>query len=100
VDRIAVLADRGDFAFVELDCLACGSRTMGLVLAANAVDADPVLDTADHPELDPAAAARMASRPPVSEDDVVAMHRFLADWTGDLHALLDDPDAADGRSRA
>ena len=32
IDRIAVLADRGDLAFVELDCPACGSRTMSLVL--------------------------------------------------------------------
>ena len=98
VDRITVLADRGDFAFVELDCTACGSRTMGLVLAANAVGADPVLDTADHPELDPAAAARAASRPPLSEDDVVAMHRFLAEWEGDLHELLDGSGPPDGRA--
>jgi hypothetical protein len=95
-DRIAVLADRGDFAFVELDCPACGSRTMGLVLAANTADADPVLDTADHPELDPATAARAASRPPVGEDDLIAMHRFLAGWQGDLHALLDGPGPSDG----
>ena len=39
VERIVVLADRGDFAFVELDCRGCGSRTMGLVLATPA-DAD------------------------------------------------------------
>jgi predicted RNA-binding Zn-ribbon protein involved in translation (DUF1610 family) len=96
VDRIAVLADRGDFAFVELHCPACGSRTMGLVLAAGTGDAAPVLDTADHPELDPATAARVASRPPVGETDVIAMHRFLADWTGDLRTLLDDAGPGDG----
>jgi hypothetical protein len=95
-DRIAVLADRGDFAFVELHCSACGSRTMGLLLAAGPADADPVLDTAGHPELDPATAARVASRPPLSEDDVVAMHRFLDGWAGDLRTLLDDADPTDG----
>ena len=90
-DRIAVLADRGDFAFVELDCPRCGSRTMGLVLAAASDSVDPVLDTADHPELDPATSARLASRPAVGEEDLLAMHRFLAGWTGDLRSLLDDP---------
>jgi hypothetical protein len=90
VDRIAVLADRGDFAFVELDCRRCGSQTMGLVLAAESGTADPVLDTTPHPELDPASAARLASRPPVGEDDLLAMHRFLDGWSGDLRSLLDD----------
>jgi len=87
VDRIVILADRGDFAFVELQC-DCGSRTMGLVLAAPDQDA-PILDTADHPELDPATAARLASRPPIGEDDLLAMHRLLAGWTGDLRTLVD-----------
>ena len=88
VDRIAVLADRGDFAFVELQC-PCGSRTMGLVVAAPAGE-EPVLDTAAHPELDPSTAARVASRPAVGEDDLIAMHRLLEGWTGDLRTLLDD----------
>ncbi|HEX5825938.1 MAG TPA: hypothetical protein VFY23_00330 [Candidatus Limnocylindrales bacterium] len=93
-ERIAVLADRGDFAFVELDCPACGSRTMGLVLAAPTGE-EPVLDTAGHPELDPQTAARVASRPPVSEDDLLAMHRLLDGWTGDLRSLLGDDGAPD-----
>ena len=88
VDGIAVLADRGDFAFVELQC-PCGSRTMGLVLAALAGE-EPVLDTAAHPELDPSTAARVASRPAVGEDDLIAMHRLLEGWTGDLRTLLGD----------
>ena len=92
-DRIAVLADRGDFAFVELQC-ACGSRTMGLVLAAPEEDA-PILDTASHPELDPDTAARLASRPPIGEDDLLAMHRLLDGWTGDLRSLVGGD--ADGR---
>jgi len=87
VDRIAVLADRGDFAFVELRC-HCGSRTMGVVVAGHD-DADPVLDTAVHPELDPATLARLASRPPIGEDDLLAMHRLLDGWTGDLRSLVD-----------
>ena len=95
VERIVVLADRGDFAFVELDCPGCGSRTMGLVLATPA-DADPVLDTAGHPELDPNTVARLASRPPVGEDDLFAMHRLLDGWTGDLRSLLGEDRPGDG----
>ena len=81
VDRIAVLADRGDLAFVELTCPRCGSRTMAVVIAAD--PAAPVLDT----EAD----ASLAGGPPLDEDDVRAMHRFLAGWEGDLRSLLDRP---------
>jgi DNA-directed RNA polymerase subunit RPC12/RpoP len=86
-DRIAILADRGDFAFVELRCPACGSRTLGVVVVGEG--ATPSLDTASHPELDPAAEARLAGAPALGEDDVAAMGRFLAGWTGDLRSLLD-----------
>jgi hypothetical protein len=89
VDRIAVLADRGDLAFVELSCAACGSRTLGVVIASGADPGDAVLDTARHPELDPATEARLAGRPAMTEEDVVAMRRFLATWEGDLRSLLD-----------
>jgi hypothetical protein len=87
VDRIAVLADRGDLAFVELSCPVCGSLTLSVVIAA---DREPaVLDVAAHPELGPAAEARLAGRPPLAEADVVAMRRFLATWEGDLRSLVD-----------
>lgn len=91
IDRITVLADRGDLAFVELDCASCGSRTMSLVLR----DADPsspgvpVLDTAAHPELGPIAEARLAGRPPIDEGDVRAVARLLAGWEGDLRSLVE-----------
>lgn len=88
-DRIEVLADRGDVAFVELDCAACGSRTMSLVLRDATGAGDPVLDTDAHPELDPATEARLAGRPPLDEADVVAVARLLAGWQGDLRSLLD-----------
>jgi DNA-directed RNA polymerase subunit RPC12/RpoP len=90
VDRIAVLADRGDLAFVELACPRCGSRTMGVVIANDV--GSPVLDTA--------ADARLAGRPPIDRVDVVAMRRFLAGWHGDLRSLLEPPDTAAGRGGA
>jgi hypothetical protein len=97
-DRIEVLADRGDVAFVELDCPACGSRTMSLVLRDATGAGHPVLDTVAHPELDPATEARLASRPPVDDADVAAVARLLAGWDGDLRSLLErhrDPGPGD-----
>ena len=45
-----------------------------------------VPQTAGHPELDPSTAARVASRPAVGEDDLIAMHRLLEGWTGDVRS--------------
>lgn len=86
IDRIVVLADRGDLAFVELDCPACGSRTMSLVLR-DAADPDArILDTAADPALGP---VPFLHRPPIDEDDVLAMGRLLAAWNGDLRTLVE-----------
>lgn len=84
-DGIAVLADRGDVAFVQLTCRDCGSRTLSLVVQDAA---GPRLDTARHPEIDPATEARLQGSPPFAETDVADMARFLDGWQGDLHTLL------------
>jgi hypothetical protein len=84
IDRIAVLADRGDVAFIQLDCAACGSRTMSVVLR----------DDPDSPALDTAADARpipwgrTPARSPIEPEDVVAVRLLLAGWQGDLRGLL------------
>ena len=86
-EGIVVLADRGDVAFVELACGACGSRTLSVVLADSGDVA--ALDTARHPELDPATEVRVAGAPALVEDDVESMRRLLDAWDGDLRGLLD-----------
>lgn len=68
---------------------------MGVVVGAGGEPGHPVLDTAVHPELDPASEARLAGSPPVGLEDVVAMRRFLARWHGDVRSML-DPGAAPG----
>jgi hypothetical protein len=88
IDRIAVLADRGDLAFVQLDCAACGSRTMSLVLPDDPDACSPVLDTADAGP-GPIPWARMSIRPPIEREDVVAVRHLLDGWQGDLLGLLD-----------
>jgi len=72
-DAIRLLAWRDDLAFLQLECAACLSTTLGF-----AVDGRPE---------DPG--ARFDSRPtPISTDDVLDMHQLLADWRGDLASLL------------
>ena len=77
--RIRLLAWRDDLAFLQIDCNACASTTLGFVLGgrSEAAEAKPARD-------------------PISSDDVLDMHQFLATWRGDLAALL----RSDGRGRA
>ncbi len=95
-ERIRVLAEREDLAFVELPCPGCGARTLGLVTSRSG--GGRRLDLAPTCELGPADVARRAEAPPVDADDVLDMHRFLAAYRGDLHALLDRP-GGDGADR-
>jgi len=73
--RVRLLARRDDLAFLELDCDACLSTTLGFVLAGQA---------------DGPAAAPVAS--PISADDVLDMHQLLASWRGNLSELVGGPD--------
>jgi DNA-directed RNA polymerase subunit RPC12/RpoP len=83
---IVVLADRGDVAFAELACTACGSRTLTVVVPGRD---GPEPDTATHAEPGPATGSRRAASPALGVDDVEAMHRLLEGWQGDLRSLLD-----------
>ena len=79
--RIRLLARRDDLAFLEIDCGACLSTTLGFVLGGRS----------------DASAARLEA-PPVSSDDVLDMHELLASWRGDLTGLL-APDRAAAEPR-
>lgn len=104
--RIKLLAERDGLFFVDLDCSRCGSHTVAIVTVdfedselaiADASDIGlPVEDLPEHlgEEL-PAAAA------PVTADDVLEMHEFLARFEGDMdtlfHAAGQRSDGAEGR---
>ncbi|HEX8025093.1 MAG TPA: hypothetical protein VF484_02705 [Candidatus Limnocylindrales bacterium] len=67
---VRVVASREDVCFLRIDCPACRSTTLAFVQAeAGLADDAP-----------PAA-------PPISADDVLDMHLFLAGWHGDLETL-------------
>ena len=69
--RIRLLAWRDDLAFLQIDCAACASTTLGFMLGGRSEDVEPV----------PAPA-------PITSDDVLDMHQLLATWRGDLAGLL------------
>jgi phage FluMu protein Com len=93
-DRIRVLAERDELAFVELRCPACRTATLGIVTGAGE-DPDDTgarrLDVAPYGEFGPLDEARLAGGRRLGSDDVLAMHAFLAGFTGDLGRLLGDP---------
>jgi hypothetical protein len=74
--RIRLLAWRDDLAFLQIDCDGCASTTLGFVLGGESEDesAGPAPD-------------------PISTDDVLDMHQFLASWRGDLADLLGSGDS-------
>jgi hypothetical protein len=73
-ERLQLLAWRDDLVFLQIDCGACLSTTLGFV-------AGGATDDANDPD--------GAQRPPISSDDVLDMHQFLATWRGDLSGLLE-----------
>jgi hypothetical protein len=93
-DRIRLLARRDDLLFLQVDCTACGSSSLGFVADAGA-------DAGAGPE-----AARLAGGPPISSDDVLDMHAFLRSWAGDLETIVNgraarsERDALQGPRRA
>ena len=73
--RVRLLAWRDDLAFLQLDCESCLSTTLGFVLGGRT----------DGPSDDPSG---VVAADPISADDVLDMHQFLATWRGDLSGLL------------
>ena len=80
--RLTLLAWRDDLAFLQLDCAACLSTTLGFVLGGRGDE--------------PADQVASAPRAPITSDDVLDMHQLLSAWRGDLAGLL----ASEARSRA
>jgi hypothetical protein len=80
-ERVKLLAWRDDLAFLQIDCPACLSSTLGFVLAGRA----------DEPDGPPAS-------PPISSDDVLDMHQLLESWRGDLTGLLSQDDRGGAES--
>lgn len=87
--RIRLLAERDGLHFVDLDCTLCGSHNVAIV-TVELDDGEPSiteLSDLDQPpvHLDeplPTGAA------PVTADDLLEMHQFLARFEGDVEGLF------------
>jgi hypothetical protein len=71
-ERLRLLAWRDELVFLQIDCGSCLSTTLGFVVAGAADDSE-----------------EPSGPPPITSDDVLDMHQFLASWRGDLSALLE-----------
>ncbi|MDQ3128232.1 MAG: hypothetical protein M3Q66_07235 [Chloroflexota bacterium] len=102
-DRVRVLARRDDIAFIEIDCAACRSESLGIVLGPSPADT-PVSDSAPaivhadaderYGEFGPGDAARFRGAGPIGSIDLERVHDLLA--RGGLEALVGrfDPPAS------
>ena len=88
-DRIRILAQREELFFVDLGCEACGTQAVAVV-TIQAEDGETPRADAGELEL-----ARMigpgTERPvgdPVSAEEVLQMHEFLAGFDGDFERLF------------
>ena len=86
--RIRILARRDDLAFVQLDCVACGSAALGLLMYSPAAGGGPILDVAGDP-MSAGGSNRGATVRAISQADVDAIRDDLAAWDGDLVGWLD-----------
>ncbi len=80
-DRVRLLARRDDLLFLQVDCSACGSTSLGFLEGDGAIGVDAA-----------------AAGPAISSDDVLDMHALLASWSGGLAGLVRVPGAADDRA--
>jgi hypothetical protein len=74
-DRLRLLAWRDELVFLQIDCGSCLSTTLGFVVSG----------AADEPN----GPHEASGAPPITSDDVLDMHQFLASWRGDLSGLLE-----------
>jgi hypothetical protein len=77
VTDVRVVASREDVSFLRIDCPACRSTTLGIVQSDSGL-ADGPAASPDVPALGLA---------PITADDVLNMHEFLATWHGGLETL-------------
>jgi hypothetical protein len=99
-DRIDVLAEREDLAFVQFRCASCGSSSLGLVVHEDGAASEqaPRPDTARYGEFGAADEARLTG-PAIDADDVRRMHAFLDRYRGDLRTLIDGAPGPGGTHR-
>lgn len=109
-DRVRVLARRDDIAFVEIQCAACRSESLAIVMgpspaddstrySATDIDGPDGADVAGrYGEFGPGDTTRFRDAGPIGSADLALVHELLA--RGGLEALIgrfDPPSTGPGR---
>jgi hypothetical protein len=104
--RIRLLAERDGLFFVDLDCSRCGSHTVAIVTVEIDDSELTIADASDIGFPDEGLVAHIgegipAGASPVTADDVLEMHEYLAGFEGGIDKLLNRAatrsDGAEGR---
>jgi predicted RNA-binding Zn-ribbon protein involved in translation (DUF1610 family) len=91
--KVRLLAERDGLFFVDLDCAQCGSHTVAIVTVEIDESQALITDISDL-NLSPDELPEHLGEPlpvgaaPVTADDVLEMHEFLAAFKGDARKLL------------
>ncbi len=105
-----MLAQREAIAFVQLDCVHCGTQTLALVtgIPLDDEDAEAALDAFEAGRAETLTRGRPAGfadgrgrgdDEPISNADVDEMRAFLAGYHGDLRTLVDRHERGGGAGR-
>jgi transcription elongation factor Elf1 len=96
--RMRLLAEREGLFFVDLDCSRCGSHTVAIV-TVEIEESEVTIEVSDvvgEDEVEHLGETLPIGAAPVTADDVLEMHEFLASFKGSLGALL-EKDGAERR---
>ncbi len=91
--RIRLLAERDGLYFVDMDCSRCGSHTVAIVTVELDESDVAIIDVSDIElavDMEPEHLGEELplGAAPVTADDVLDMHQFLAEFEGDMRTLL------------
>jgi hypothetical protein len=89
--RMRLLAEREGLFFVDLDCSRCGSHTVAIVTVETEEDeiTIEVSGVIGEDEIEHLGETLPVGAAPVTADDVLEMHQFLAEFKGSVGALLE-----------
>jgi hypothetical protein len=93
-----LLAEREGLFFVDLDCSRCGSHTVAIV-TVEIEESEVTIEVSDvvgEDEVEHLGETLPIGAAPVTADDVLEIHEFLAGFKGSLGALL-EKDGAERR---
>ena len=85
--KMRLLAERDGLFFVDLDCSRCASHTVAIV-TVELDDSEVSIEVSDADLFDHLGEELPAGAAPVTADDVLDVHQFLARYDGDLDGLV------------